>query len=464
MTHARAAIEGATEALVRRTSFRKAGLAPWDPRVQQTWLYTLAGAAEATRMDVNHTVLVVNHQHTMVTTRDVPMPSFLSRLHQPMSRAMNALLKRCGFDPFDRFWDGRQAHRMRLLDAAAQMSQLVYHQVQACAAGLVDDPSGMPGWTFHWDLWRPGRFVRIERPDIHFDPRYSKDHYDLNFVPPPLLLELFEGNLDKLIYRMKQLEKEAVTELRAHRRKERRKVRGPERVKQIHPWDEPRTAAESGGRIIPTFRIGAKGMVGKQARGEACAEVNAFRTCSRESFKEWKDGNRDVVFPYGTDKMNRLHGVNAENSPGPDALVFAPGPSLEEVQESYANSRHNPLSDEARDVAEAVCAALREEAPSFEEFSETIFGRTSRSGSASAAVVVPGAPSSSEANATSGRVASDAEVDLDLNRPGAPRPQGVATQTLEGPRRVSRSHPPARIVVKRSRRGSGKQTSDPPQG
>ena len=441
-------------------SFRKAGLSPWDPRVEQTWLYTLAAASEHARVDVNHTALVINHHHTTVTTREVPIRYFLGRLHHPMSCAMNRLLQRRGFDAFGRFWDGRQPHRMRLIDAAAQMSQLVYQQVQLPAAGLVDKPEEMPGWTFSWDLWRRGRFVRCERPDVYFDPRYAKSHYDLKFVPPPRLLELFEGDVDKLIYWMKQMEKEALSELRRVRRRKRQRVKGADYVLRIHPWDEPRTPneprtlneprtpRETRRETIPTFRIGARGLAGREMRIRCSKETRGFRSGSVESRKAWDAGDHEVLFPYGTDKIAERHGVRVAEEPGPDALVYAPGPSLEDIQRAYGPRRHSELSAHALEVANEVRDALREEAPLFADSSEASFNKR--------AVVLP----KLLPNATPSAAPVPAPAN-DTRTPPLAADQ-VVTQTLHGPRGVNVARPPKRIVVKRTRPKAGRRAADPP--
>ena len=120
-------------------------LGHWDPRVQQGWLYNLASAANTLDIDVHFTTLVLNHHHTSVTAKLGNMSPFLQRLHQPMSCFVNTLLQQRSFDAMDFVWDGDRPHRMRLRDAEAMMTQLVYERVQTVAAGLVDRPEDMPG-------------------------------------------------------------------------------------------------------------------------------------------------------------------------------------------------------------------------------------------------------------------------------------------------------------------------------
>ncbi len=67
VTNPRIVVRGATLAITRRTTLRKAFLAPWHPLVEQCWLYVLADAQRATNIAVHYGVRVVNHHHLSVT-------------------------------------------------------------------------------------------------------------------------------------------------------------------------------------------------------------------------------------------------------------------------------------------------------------------------------------------------------------------------------------------------------------
>jgi len=110
-----------------------------------------------------------------------------------------------------------------------------------------------------------------------------------------------------------------------------RPVRGAEAVRRLHPWDEPATLAAKGGERIPTFKLGAKGFVGKQACLKAAKEVSAFRKAYRTALAEWRKGDRDVAFPHATYEMRRLHlaSVLPETA---DHFLTAEGPTLDEVK------------------------------------------------------------------------------------------------------------------------------------
>ena len=67
VTAQRIIVAGATTSVTRRCNLRKAFLAPWDRRVTQVRLYSIADAQRNTGVEVHHSVEVVTHSHTNVT-------------------------------------------------------------------------------------------------------------------------------------------------------------------------------------------------------------------------------------------------------------------------------------------------------------------------------------------------------------------------------------------------------------
>ena len=230
VTAPRIIVPGATTALTRRTNLRKAFLAPWHPSVTKLWLYALADAQRRTGVAVHHGICVITHHHLSVTPVADNLPEFTQLLHHDLSCALNTLLARERFDAPGAVFDSRSAHYMRLLDAPAQASQLVYEHNNCVAAGLVSRPEHMPGHTFDFDLWRTGH-LDVPRPDVFFsDDR--PESIRLIVTPPPLLYAAFGGDLDWLVYQMKRSSEDAARTLRAARKREPLGVRSVER---LHP-------------------------------------------------------------------------------------------------------------------------------------------------------------------------------------------------------------------------------------
>ena len=66
--------------------------------------------------------------------------------------------------------------------------------------------------------------------------------------------------------------------------------------------------------------------------------MTAHREHYRESLLARRGGDLEAAFPYGTYAMRRYHNVPVE-APLEDAIVSAPGPTLQEVREELADAR-----------------------------------------------------------------------------------------------------------------------------
>src|SRR5690606_17869634 len=126
---------------------------------------------------------------------------------------------------------------MRLLDAAAQPSHLTYEHLNPVAAGLVARPEHMPGTTLDSGHWKAGG-IWVERPDFYF----SSDRPDalwLELTPPPLLMRVFDGDLEALIHHMRCLSEDGIRALRDARA---RAPMGAQKVRRLihglsrRPW------------------------------------------------------------------------------------------------------------------------------------------------------------------------------------------------------------------------------------
>ena len=98
VTAPRIVVPGATVAISRRTTLRKAFLAPWHPLVSQVWLYSLADAQRNTGVAVHHGVTAITHHHLIVTAEAANLPEFTWRVHHDTSCALNTLLARERYD------------------------------------------------------------------------------------------------------------------------------------------------------------------------------------------------------------------------------------------------------------------------------------------------------------------------------------------------------------------------------
>jgi len=439
MTAARIIVPGATTAVTKRTNLRKAFLGPWHQLVPQIWLYALADAQRHCTVAVHHGIAVINHHHLTVTPAKNNLPEFARRLHADVSSALNTLLVRERYEAPRQLFDEQQPHFMRLLDAPAQASHLIYERLNCVAAGLVDRPEHMPGYLFDFALWKRG-FIEVERPPIYF-ANSRPDRLRLEVTPPPLLYRAFGGDLDALVYHMNRLGEDGIRALRATRKAP---VRGARRVRRIHPWDEPRSLRESGGQPVPTFRVGARGIVGQLTNIAAATETHGFRVEHTESRIARLGGDLEREFPYGTYQWSVQHG--APVAPPIDGAILAqPGPLLCDVKLELERDR--ALRAELRERCGGLVAEVRE---AFGEEAEEIAAHTGLALSESVAVRVCTNDASEEAS-------------------DEPRVAAVIVRHRFDKQLEVGSDSAARVVVLRDRRRGrpartpGKHGADPPR-
>jgi len=91
MSAPRIMVSGATTAITRRTTLRKAFLAPWHPMVSGIWLYALADAQRHTDVEIHHGVCAIDHHHVTVTPERDNLPEFTQRFHRDLSCALDTL-------------------------------------------------------------------------------------------------------------------------------------------------------------------------------------------------------------------------------------------------------------------------------------------------------------------------------------------------------------------------------------
>lgn len=446
VTASRIIVAGATTAITRRTSFRKAFLAPWSPLVRDIWCYSLAAAQEQTGVAIHHGVLVLNHHHLSVTPSYDNLPVFVGALHHEMSCALNALLAKERYDSPRELWDGRDPHYMRLLDAPAQASHLIYEHLNCVAAGLVERPEHMPDHVFDFGLWKTG-FIDVKKPCVFFgDAR--PDTLRLELTPPPLLYESFGGDLDALVHQMRRLSEDALRALRSART---RPVKGARAARRLHPWGEPRTLRESGGQPVPTFRVGARGIVGQRMNIDAANETRDYLRTQKEALVARRNGDLEHAFPLGTYAMRVRHGVPLEGEPI-GQLVTRPGPLLCDVRgrlESDA-ARRAQLRGSARELERDVRAAFDEEA-------RDILNHTELDVSDTTASVAPSARSGTS------RETTDAAGEIAKNRTA--RAADDSSQVRHRFDRTADDPRAARVVVLRDRRRgrpASRRGGDPP--
>jgi hypothetical protein len=357
--HPRLITENACVAITRRTSFRKAFLAPWagssrdavsgtvaealkrtsrSPRwdeVGQIFAYAAALAQRATKIDWHQLVLNVTHHHSQATPRDRELAEATRILHRTTSCALNWLLREHGFEAPGSVFDKRQTHWTTLVDLEAVTLRTVYDDVNGVAAGWVIHPLDVPlGHHLGFELWKAGG-IAVPRPENDFFSKKLPNELELRLTPPIALVRRFDGDLDAIVA--------ALTELRSVRlatlaRERCGPVRGVEKMRSVHPWDEPDTDGEAIGRPAPSFAVGRQGEEGVAVRKQCMAEAYGHRRAHAARIVRWKAGDRTSAFPAGTLRGHTFLGMPLD-VPAFGAILGAPHPSREQVEAELAEKR-----------------------------------------------------------------------------------------------------------------------------
>jgi hypothetical protein len=317
---------------------------------------------------------------------------------------------------------------MRLLDAAAALSHVMYERVNGVAAGLVRRPSEMPGCRFDFGLWK-GEPLVVQRPDFYFNPRTVEPERELFFDVDPLTYREFAGDIDRIVHHARTTERKVV---QAFRRARTFPVLGAKRLRRIHPYNEPRSPREPLRELVPSFKSGARGVTGRIVRATVAQEVTAFRE-GHAAANDLRRAGLPALYPAGTYMMRVQHGVDVDE-PGDGAILVAPGQTLDEVQAEL--NAADPLPQPQTNTPSEVVHAFVHEAKCVLQQDRLVFGR----------------PGQNDPPVT---------AEDPLPEKGVPKRRGVTVQHL---RNATREADTSRLVTLRDhRRGRPPKGREPPR-
>lgn len=356
--HPRLITENACVALTRRTVLRKAFLNPWagagdvvERRAAEVWsrgggaeerprwdqigqifAYAAGLAQRATKIDWHQLVLVGTHHHSQATPRDRELAETTRVLHRTTACAIDAELRKRGFDAPGSVWDKRQTHWKTLVDVEAVGSRLVYDHLNGVAAGWVEHPLDVPlGHHLGFELWTAGGVV-VPKPDNPYFSKRMPKEIELRLTPPIAMVREFGGDVDAIVAWLRELRDERLARWKATRFGP---VRGVAKMCRVHPWDEPDTDKETLGSPSKVYSVGRYGPEGDLVRERCAMDVVGHRDAHAHRIQRWKQGDRESPFPPGTLRGHTFLGVPLD-PPCPGAILGAPHPSREEVERELA--------------------------------------------------------------------------------------------------------------------------------
>ena len=215
----------------------------------------------------------------------------------------------------------------------------------------------MPGQQLEYGLWATEGLTVKRVPGLFDKSRPSEQLLPL--APSAEIMRLFEGDVHAAIHHMRKQARDGERAIRAERKWP---ALGAQKLKRMHPSDEPRTPADRGGQRVPTFRIGARGSTGRSQRVAASVETKAFRRDHAET-RQQRLAGEDEAFPFGTYGQRVFHGAPV-SEPHEDALLAQPGPLLHEVLEELelgsrsGVDRTSVLNEVREDVAERAAEVV----------------------------------------------------------------------------------------------------------
>jgi len=307
MSRARRVVPGTTYLLTRRCARRCFFLKPRrDGRSRRLFAYCLAVAAVRYGIEVHAIQVLSNHWHAVVSDPGGKLSFFMRDLGSLTARAFNTLLGRG-----ESFWAPGSFSAVELHGRGAVLDKLLYVFANVTRAGLVARPGAWPGLTTHPEDFG-ARVLRTARPEQFFRQLGAEEGglpetAALPITRPPGFEDLGDQELRALI---------------------RERLEG--RLRVIHA---DREANGLGPFLGPEGVLGQDPLAGAGStfpdRGVdpviACRDVNerkerlrelvAWRRAYRAAWLQWRSGDREAVFPFGTFWMRVTHHARCERAP-----------------------------------------------------------------------------------------------------------------------------------------------------
>lgn len=246
-------------------------------------------------------MVMSNHWHPCLTDPDGTVVEFQRDCHAFIARALNA-----AHGDFENLWSSESTSRVECVDAADLVGRIAYAMANPVEAGLVRHGHCWPGVRHAW----PCKPRVIRKPPGFF--RGSDDGGDwpdevvLEFSRPPGYEHLSDDELAAVI--------DAAIDKREQRFRDRhdqarKPFFGRKAVLAQRRHARP-TSRETRFRLSP--KVACRD---KWRRIERLAANKQWLGCYTDALRQWRAGDRAVVFPAGTYKMRVVHRVTCAPPP-----------------------------------------------------------------------------------------------------------------------------------------------------
>jgi len=273
--------------------------------VDQLLLYALALAAKVCGVEVHSFVFLSNHHHIVLTDVYGTLPFFCQIFHSLVARGLNFYHGRRGY-----LWDQGSYSAVHLETAEDVLDAIEYTRLNPVQAELVERCLEWPGLISAPSELAGGRRLGI-RPKFFFSKRSKcPAEVELELQFPRIFKEC--GWTEEVVIR--RLEERIVLQevLIGERVKSAgRSFLGAEGVKRQSPFASP-DSYEPQGQRNPS--VAAKD---KERRIAALERLVQFRREFASCRERFRDGDREVQFPWGTYGPKEVYGARVK-SPVPD--------------------------------------------------------------------------------------------------------------------------------------------------
>ncbi|MCP3981031.1 MAG: hypothetical protein GY716_17175 [bacterium] len=265
-----------------------------DSFVRRVFEFCLAHAAQRFSIRIHAYCVMSNHYHIVLTDTYGELPRFMHWLDEYVAKCLNRHHERT-----ECFWGPGSFNAVRLVDTQAVLAAMLYVHLNPVEAGLTRSASEWPGArSLPGDLMRPAR--AIDRPRGFFrDKGPVPRTAELKLLLPDQLMELGRDPVATLTDALTERE----GELREAMRRSGRTFLGVRRVLAQSPLDRA-SSEEPRGELSPTVAIRDK-----LKRVQVLRAFRTFLDAYRDAWRCFAEGNRDVVFPWGTYWMRVRLGV-----------------------------------------------------------------------------------------------------------------------------------------------------------
>ena len=304
MTAPRQIIPGATYLVTRRCTHRQLLLRP-DPITNQIFRFCLAVAAERHGILIHAACCPSNHYHLVLTDPRGELPAFEEWLNKYVAKCMNVYRKR-----FENFWAFPGSYSaVRLEGEEDFLRKLVYVLANPVQSGLVAFGAAWPGVRFGVGGVGSQGYVAA-RPTLYFS------RLDALFVPAQASLTVsrhprfFRGLSDEeLAEKVRAAVLEREKSIREEFQRKQKSFLGRAAVLEQSPLAIPKSTA-------PRFKLNPRiACVDKWKRIEAIQALGAFLKAHAIALRAWVNGDRSVVFPFGTYWMGVFHKARCAPAP-----------------------------------------------------------------------------------------------------------------------------------------------------